>query len=297
MWVTAERPEDYKGRAVAVSDVLSIKKDGVINSHYANGRVFRELLSFTGEEGRIYRREFEEEPIKQLLATNSDEKKIIEIDINEPVSVERIFTQEKVTPIVTEEPQTIQTAVSPQNEIKPQAEEKEIQTSAPPTVMPPSALPVIKHELSVYRLSAKEAEEHGATDGYELSRRMDIDCAVAISKAIQTHKKGENRYDLITPAEVLLKEYGAERMMWVLSKHVVVTSKRFSELNRSWAKAFLDDGTGSGDDIPAFNISIHHAVLDAFINELRTVLDKKPTFNEKMKAAKTKSEAHNNQNG
>jgi hypothetical protein len=76
----------------------------------------------------------------------------------------------------------------------------------------------------------------------------------------------------------------------------LAATKPFSDINTAWAKAFLDDGTGSGDEIPTFNIAVHHAVLDAFINELRTVLDKKPTFNEKMKAAKKKSEAHNNQN-
>ena len=52
MWVNAERLDDYSGRTLAVSDVISIKKDSVITSHYANGRIFKELLSFIGEEGR-----------------------------------------------------------------------------------------------------------------------------------------------------------------------------------------------------------------------------------------------------
>jgi hypothetical protein len=124
-----------------------------------------------------------------------------------------------------------------------------------------------------------------------------MDCAEAIGTTITAHKKDGHRYDLETPAESLLKEYGTERMKWVLAIHILAASTGFSQDNRTWANAFVHDETGSGDEIPAFTINIHHAVLDAFVEQFRITLDKKPSFNERMKLAKKKSEVHNASSG
>ena len=290
MWVNAaERLDGYNGRGLAISDVLSIKKDEIITSYYANGRTFKELLSFIGEEGR-----------------RSERIKEIEVDVAEDNS----FSVEQNAVYEKQEPQThIPTPDKQETIIPPVAEvPRQSQTEQPNTPQlseaatvktpaPPPALPVIKSDLALYRVSAKEAEEHGTTELYETNQRMNRHCAKAVTNAIQAHKKGENRYDMATPAERLVKAYGAERMMWVLSKHILTASEKFSKENCSWAKAFVNDGTGSGDEIPPFIINIHHAVLDVFVNEIRSVLGKKPTFNELMKTAKKKSEAHNNSNG
>lgn len=45
MWFNAECP-------MQTSDILSIKKDGVITSYYVNGRNYQELLAFLGMEGK-----------------------------------------------------------------------------------------------------------------------------------------------------------------------------------------------------------------------------------------------------
>ena len=260
---------------MAISDVLSIKKDEIITSYYANGRTFKELLSFIGEERRRNAREVE------VIVV---EKEITVI----PLAEETPQPQQQVELLITA-PETEATGTTSAS--KPAT----VQSGPPET--PPPALPVIKSEQAVYRLSAQKAEEHGVMEVYELSRRMDIECAKAIDETIKAHKKGDNRYELITPAEILLKEYGAERMTWVLSKQVLSAPKRFSEANCSWASEFINDETGSGDKIPAFTITTHHAVLDAFTNQFRAVLAKKPAFNERMKDAKRKSEAHNNSSG
>jgi hypothetical protein len=126
---------------------------------------------------------------------------------------------------------------------------------------------------------------------------MDIDCAEAIAEAIQAHKKGDSRYDLITPAGKLLKTYGRERMMWVLCKHILAKPTGFTKNNLSWAKAYVEDNTGSGDEPPAFTVKVHTNVLDAFAKQLRVILNQKPSFSEKMKDAKKKSEARNNASG
>jgi hypothetical protein len=280
MWLNAEQLKDYGGRVLTVSDVLSIKKDEIITSYYANGRTFKELLSFIGEEGRRNRRGNEiavieqntsqekQEPEISISISNSHEKDII------AVSPAKQFT----LPIITKTtPSTAQTAAAMQ----------------PSSTKTPPALPVIKSDLSLYRASAKEAEEDGTTALYELNQRMNNHCAKSIENAIQVHKKDDSCYDLKTPAKRLIKIYGRERMMWVLSKHILAVSNKFSEINRKWAESFINDGTGSGDEIPSFSINTRHAVLEAFINEFRTTLNKKSSFNEKMKDAKRKSEAHN----
>ena len=280
MWVNSERLENYTGRALAISDVLSIKKDEIITSYYANGRTFKELLSFIGEEGRISVRDSEVIEVEQKTS-------VIPIVEKKPQS------QSQPEPLIIP-PAIAETAST--------SESTAVQTEIPvvfsptPTISPPT-LPGIESELTVYRLSAKWAEEHGVTEVYELSRRIDIDCAKAIDEAIQAHKKNYDCYDLKTPAKKLIKIYGKDRMMWVLSKHILTASNKFSETNRSWAKIFINDGTGSGDEIPAFMIAVHNAILNAFVNEIRIALDINPTFNERMKSAKKKSEAHNNSNG
>jgi hypothetical protein len=337
MWVTASEQllEGYKGRAMAISDILSIKKDGVITSHYANGQTFKQLLDFVGEEGRGIVREREKEvEVKKTENTADYSSSAKEIALNEKQTIETVISSgnndEATVTAATEQPHQSQTQTQPQiehsassassatpvtltetmpsTEIIPgqttalqTASKETVETthteSTLPTQTKPPALPVIKSDLALFRVSAKEAEEHGTTELYELDRRMNRHCAKTIANAIRHHKKGDNSYDMATPADRLIRSYGKERMMWVLSKQILAAPKGFSEANRSWAESFVNDGTGSGDDIPAFTIDIHHALLDIFINEIRASLDKNPSFNERMKAAKKKSEAFNKSNG
>ena len=271
MWVNAERLDNYIGRALAISDVLSIKKDEMITSYYANGRTFKELLSFVGEEGRSNRLDAE--------VANTQTAEITPVQPS---------AQTAQTAQILEQPplQTLQQAPPPETPPPPAA-----------TDSPPPALPIIKSNTELYRYSAKEADEYGTMGVYEDSRRIDIDCAEVIAQKINENRKDGNSYDLETPAEFLLKEYGATRMMWVLSKHILAAQVGFSERSRTWANDFVNDETGSGDNPPTFFIKVHHAVLDAFVNQFRTTLEKKPSFNERMKIAKEKSEIRNASSG
>jgi len=160
----------------------------------------------------------------------------------------------------------------------------------------PPDLPEDKASIDVYRLSATDAAKHGAVEIYDLSRRVDVECAANISSGIQYFKDGSS-YVLDTPAKVLLNEYGKNRMMWVLSKHIVAKRKRFTKDNLDWADALVNDGTGYGDDVPTFTIKTHPAVLDVFVTELRKILETKPSFSARMVSAKKRSEEHNNSSG
>ena len=287
MWVNAELLDDYKGRAMAISDVLSIKKDGAITSHYANGRTFKELLSFVGEEGRkpkiasvtvagIVGNELQTEPQAETPTIFPT------FDISTEVTPPQLPAQPQVQP---------QTQLDPQS---PQASISETPPSDPSEPMPPNELPDNAASIDIYRLSVSEAEKHNAMPAHELSRKVDIACAKVIDEAIQHHKDGTSRYDLATPADVLLEEYGKNRMMWVLAKHMLARPKGFTQDNLTWANDFVNDETGSGDEIPAFAINTHPAVINAFVAQLRDTLNQKRTFSHVMRKAKIKSDAHNN---
>ena len=307
MWVNGEQLDDYNGRALAVSDVLSIKKDEIITSHYANGRTFKELLSFMGEEGRKYRRRLEMEAaekaavVAEQSATQEIGQEVQKHDAVVPTANEPPQTQPQAespaipleTTATTETPQSAEPPATA-HEKQPAAEPPAIQTP-PPNTAPP-ALPVNLPDEPLYRLSAEDAESHGVTQIYQQSIRIDVACAEFIDKAIQTHKEGENSYGLAASAKMLLKEYGNERVTWVLSKHIRAKPKGFSEANRSWAEDCLNGETGSGDAIPVFVINTHNIVLDALVKEIRVIISQKQSFNRLMRTAKQKSDAHNKSN-
>jgi hypothetical protein len=317
MWVTASEQllDGYKGRAMAISDILSIKKDGVITSHYANGRTFKQLLDFVGEEGRGIVRVREKGAEVKEIENAAYSSSVMENTLNDKQTSETVVSNtsndEAVVVATTEQPhqsqpQNEQSATSAaliettlSSEVTPE-QTATVQTAATQTASTqssPPALPEIRTEVSVYKLSFEKADEYGVTDTYDLSRRTDIDCAEAIDKAIKTNKKNGNRYDLATPTGALLERYGKERMTWVLSKHILFVPQKFSEANISWTKEFVNEELGTGDEKPTFTLNTHHAVLEAFINQFRKLLDRTPTFDERMKAAKKKSEAFNKSNG
>jgi hypothetical protein len=148
--------------------------------------------------------------------------------------------------------------------------------------------------VPLLKISEKEAESYGVMELYELNRRIDLDCIKGIDEAIKTYKTGANRYDLETPADVLLDSYGAVRLIWVLFRHISVKPTGFSQDNTAWINGFIGDENSETQAIAA---NTHNAVLDAFIYQLRAIFNKKPTFNERMKNAKKKSEEYNNSNG
>ena len=338
MWVNSERLDDYNGRALSTSDVLSIKKDEIITSYYTNGRIFKELLSFMGEEGRKYRRRFEIEAAESTVIPV--EENVIQETVQEkqkddaviPVTEEPPQLQQQSEPPVTT-PTSAETAIEAPAELTdiPQSSDIQstvtkktetaehqpplsstLQSAEPPAentaaqteqlttqqtkTKPPPNLPIIRSEAAVYRFSLKEAELMNALEAHDLSRRADIECAKIIDQAIQAHKNGDNDYDLTTPAQRLTKRYGKDRMKWVLAQHIRARQAGFKSENIAWANVSMEEEPGSGDLVPPFTFNTHRVVLEAFVNEVRAILEQK-SFSDLMKTAKRKSDAHNKSSG
>jgi hypothetical protein len=244
-----------------------------------------------GEEGRKYGHRLEIEAAENAIVVTAEQNvsTVQEKQNNEIINSVKQEHETVVVSITNETPQ-----------LQPQAEPlitPPIITEKSQSKKTPPALPEIRSEVPVYRFSAKEAVISGAIETHDFNRRMDIDCAETIDRAIQTHKKSDNSYDLTTPAVRLTKRYGKERMKWVLAQHIRAKPTGFSNDNFSWANVCMEEEPGNGDLPPTFTIHTHYAVLEAFTNEIRPILDQNPTFNERMKAAKKKSDAHNNSNG
>ena len=176
----------------------------------------------------------------------------------------------------------------------PPASDTQTDTSTE-TTQPPLELPEDRASVDVYRYSSADAAKHGAMAIYELSRQIDIECAAYISSGIQYYQDGDS-YDFVPAAEIVLEEYGKNRMIWVLAKHMLAKRKHFSKENMAWANAFVNDGTGNGDSEPTFSIDINSSVLNVFVDDFRDVLEQseKPSFSKRMADARKRSEALNN---
>jgi hypothetical protein len=222
-------------------------------------KFIKELPVFIGEESRQNRRKTEIEAAENVS--------IFEKQNNEVAIPAKHEKESNVTFAGDKIPQTPpQTETPPASPIPPETTRSE---GSPPT--PP-----------LEKLQSDSPET-----------KMDIECAEAIANAIQAHKKSGSRYDMETPAGMLTKKYGKERMKRVLSTHILSHPKGFTDDTFSWAERCMGNEPKNGGKNPAIAIDTHYAVLEAFVDEIRIILEQKPTFSEKMEYAKKKSHAHN----
>lgn len=141
-------------------------------------------------------------------------------------------------------------------------------------------LQVQPEEHPIYPYSAAYAWEHGETEAYRQSEKENISCRDAIEEVIR--KRFDGMHLASDAAKVVLEEYGAERMSYVLANTVRYFSwdNRFSVENRKWAESIpvFEDNNPWGDERNVdFVVNSHPAVLDGFINLLREELKERET--------------------
>ena len=142
-------------------------------------------------------------------------------------------------------------------------------------------------EHPIYPYSAAYAREHGETEAYRQSKKENISCRDAIEEVIRRQFDGMHLAS--DAAKVVLEEYGAERMSYVLANTVRHFSwdNRFSVENRKWAESIpvFEDQDPWGEERNAdFVVNSHPAVLDGFINLLREELKVRETMSDRIKA-------------
>ncbi len=142
-------------------------------------------------------------------------------------------------------------------------------------------------EHPIYPYSAAYAREHGETEAYRQSKKENISCRDAIEEVIRRQFDGMHLAS--DAAKVVLEEYGAERMSYVLANNVRHFSwdNRFSVENRKWAESipvFEDQDPWGEERNVDFVVNSHPAVLDGFINLLREELKVRETMSDRIKA-------------
>lgn len=128
-------------------------------------------------------------------------------------------------------------------------------------------------QIPVYRQTGMYAREHGELEQFRQSNVANIACRAAIEKAIAENFDGMRlRADA---AEPVLREFGSERVLFVLANTVQHKDwdGRFSHENKAWVAAFViePDEVMGMDRRLQFIVNSHPAVLDGFIRMVREV--------------------------
>lgn len=127
-------------------------------------------------------------------------------------------------------------------------------------------------KIPVYVHSAAYAHEYDELDQYNRSLRADVNCKLAIERAIRENYDGMHLKE--DAAKAVVEEYGAERVAFILADTVCYKDwdGRFSQDTKSWAKDIMAiaDADSADADIRLRNVVISHpAVLNGFIGLAR----------------------------
>ncbi len=146
---------------------------------------------------------------------------------------------------------------------------------------------------TVYKFPAAYAREHGELEAYRASRKLNIECAGAISEAINNNYK-DNCLNTKCVKDVISK-FGAERTMYVLSNTVQQQDwdGRYSQDNKQWAKTVVipeDKSSWADNRNREFVVQgAHPGLVDIFTSQARkefAELEKKPSVKDKLDAVK-----------
>ena len=140
----------------------------------------------------------------------------------------------------------------------------------------------------IYKESFEYAYQHGEGEQHIASNRANIACKEAIEKAIASQYH-DNRLDVEAAVRDVVKQFGYERMFYVLANTVQTqeTDGRVSQSNKKWARTIPVAFEGGKRDFSYLITQAHPGLLDMFVSRARhEFLLKQP-----LKAADIKAEA------
>lgn len=123
--------------------------------------------------------------------------------------------------------------------------------------------------VSFYKYSLYEAKRANEKKLWTDSHKENIRCAKAIDKAISDNYKDNCLFDC---AEELIREFGFQRLNYVLALNVKVNNKddRFSPDNKEWANRFYIPLEKENKD---FFLRSHIGLINIFVNQARKEWD------------------------
>ena len=278
------RPEDFTGHSLSVSDIVLLHKNGENQAMYVDSFGFRAVPQFL-------ERQQEQENEKPFI----DHYYVVEdLQKSGPLEIKEYADMQEALQAYFSLPNHKQKAFGIQNSLPLPGSLDFIQ-----------CINGVDRNILDYQnvegwdnpeiINAAEQVDvkHGETEAYRQSKKENISCRDAIEEVIR------NRFDGMhlasDAAKVVLEEYGAERMSYVLANTVRHFSwdNRFSVENRKWAESIpvFEDKDPWGEERNAdFVVNSHPAVLDGFINLLREELKVRETISDRIKAEVTTGE-------
>lgn len=134
----------------------------------------------------------------------------------------------------------------------------------------------MKNETYLYRGSLADARQNDQVSLWRASHRANIACKKAIEESIRQGFDGMHLQEGCIQG--VLEEYGFKRVNWVLANTVreKLWDGRFSRDNKEWAcfQMIPPDPEHNCE----FVVESHPAVLDGFLNEVRTAFRKLNLF-------------------
>lgn len=125
----------------------------------------------------------------------------------------------------------------------------------------------------VYPCSFAEAKHRSELDVWRTSHRLNKECAEAIDKAIREGFDGMHLPDDV--AENVCKEYGIDRVRWVLANTVQHADYdgRYRPQNKEWAKSVFIPRNQENDHTTEFILKSHPEIVNGLVNQYRRYYD------------------------
>jgi hypothetical protein len=140
----------------------------------------------------------------------------------------------------------------------------------------------------IYKDSFEYAYQHGEEEQHRASNHANIACKEAIEKAIASHYH-DNRLDTQAAVQEVVKQFGYERMLYVLANTVQTQGGdgRVSQSNKQWAQTVPIVFEGGRRDVSYLITRAHSGLLDMFVSQARHEF----LLRQPLKAADIKAEA------
>ena len=140
----------------------------------------------------------------------------------------------------------------------------------------------------IYKDSFEYAYQHGEEEQHRASNHANIACKEAIEKAIASHYH-DNRLDTQAAVQEVVKQFGYERMLYVLANTVQTQGGdgRVSQSNKKWAQSIPVVFEGGRRDVSYLITRAHSGLLDMFVSQARHEF----LLRQPLKAADIKAEA------
>lgn len=231
------RPQNFTGHSLSVSDVVLLNRSGVVSAHYVDSIGFQTLPDFMQERQEMWAQQLT--MVSETLENGLEDRLEDEV-VTEPVQDGE--AQESMSQEPTESSVDDSTSVN-QDTVKP-----------------------------LYMQNGAYAREHGELEQYRESRRLNVACKDAIEKAVADNFDGMH----LNPGAVkpVVDQFGEERVAYVLASTIQIKDwdGRFSPSNKEWA-ASVPIGEAispfGNDRRLEWTVESHPAVLDGFVRMFR----------------------------